>query len=100
MVGLSNGRSKQSRARRKSNSLSFPVSRPAQGRSSSRLDDGFEALNRAGVKLRDARFADTKLGAEVLELHAAEVVLRDDVALALGQLLDRLGQGLLRELGG
>src|SRR5690606_11807553 len=47
--------------------------------------EGLEALHGTGVELRDARLAHAELDAEVLELHAAEVVRRDDVALSLGQ---------------
>src|SRR5207253_6546177 len=60
----------------------------------------FEASDGARVELRDTGFGDAELGAQVLELHAAEVVRRDDVALAFGQELDGLGQRLLGELGG
>src|SRR6187549_3461936 len=52
------------------------------------------------MKLRDARLADAELGAEILELHTAEVMLRDDVTFALWQLFHGLGQGLLSEFGG
>src|SRR6187431_1039269 len=65
-----------------------------------RVDDRLQTLNCARVKLRDARFADAELGTEGSELHAAEIVLRHDVALALWQLLEGLDQGLLSELGG
>src|SRR5690349_15647225 len=47
-----------------------------------------QALHGAGVQLRDARLADAELHAQVLEAHALEVMLADDVPLALGKLID------------
>ena len=53
-----------------------------------------EAGDRAGVKLGDARLADAEILRDGAELNPVEVVRRDDVALARGETLDCLGDGL------
>ena len=51
------------------------------------------------MQLRHTRLAHTQLNAQLLELHAAEIVLRNDVPLSSGQQLDRSCEHVTRGLG-
>src|SRR6185436_4802271 len=61
------------------------------------LENTLEARHGARVQLRDARLAHTQHLAQILELHAPEIVHRNDAPLAFGQLIHGARQSGLDE---